>query len=129
MERLTVNRIPGFQDVSGKNQDTKAAVEAALFNYIGVSGYETIETPIVEDVDLFLRMSGGELASQMYSFTAPGGHRVALRPEFTASIVIFVFETKNIGAAIIGYFIPKSSFSLPVIFLFIESLTFATRSI
>lgn len=96
MERLTVNRIPGFHDVSGKNQDTKAAVEAALFNYIGGSGYETIETPLVEDVDLFLRMSGGELASQMYSFTAPGGHRVALRPEFTASIIrAFIDQTSQ----------------------------------
>lgn len=95
MERLTVNRIPGFHDVSGKNQGTKAAVEAALFNYIGLSGYETIETPIVEDVDLFLRMSGGELASQMYSFTAPGGHRVALRPEFTASIIRAFIDQTN----------------------------------
>ena len=50
-------------------------------------GYRRIDTPVLEETELLLRKSGGELASKMYTFTDPGGHRVSLRPEFTSSVV------------------------------------------
>jgi len=46
-----------------------------------------LELPILGPAELFLRKSGGELASQMYSFTDSGGNQVTLRPEFTAPIM------------------------------------------
>ena len=46
-----------------------------------------IETPVMEESDLFLRKSGGELAARLYSVDDPGGTRAALRPEFTASVI------------------------------------------
>ena len=52
-----------------------------------VFGYQTLELPILGPAELFLRKSGGELASQMYSFTDGGGNQVTLRPEFTAPIM------------------------------------------
>lgn len=99
MNRGPVQRIPGFHDATGAEAETKAAVEAALFDYIGLAGYARIETPVVEEAELFLRMSGGELASRMYSFTDPGGHRVALRPEFTASVIRAHIDAKTPTAA------------------------------
>jgi len=56
-------------------------------------GYRRIDTPIIERTELFLRKSGGELASQLYSFTDPGGYEVSLRPEFTAPVIRHVVET------------------------------------
>ena len=49
-------------------------------------GYHQVDTPSLEETDLLLRKAGGELASKMYTFIDPGGHRVSLRPEFTSSI-------------------------------------------
>jgi histidyl-tRNA synthetase len=58
-----------------------------LENFLDRRGYDVAATPILESTDLFLRKSGGELASQMYSFTDPSGRQVSLRPEFTSSVV------------------------------------------
>ena len=58
-------------------------------------GYQTIDTPLLEPTDLFLRKSGGELASRMYTFTDPGGNRVSLRPEFTSSAIRYYLERES----------------------------------
>lgn len=62
-------------------------------------GYRRIDTPIIERTELFLRKSGGELASQLYSFTDPGGYEVSLRPEFTAPVIRHVIETGLLSGA------------------------------
>ena len=46
-----------------------------------------METPLLEPTELFVRKSGGELTSRMYTFVDPGGRRVSLRPEFTSSVI------------------------------------------
>ena len=58
-----------------------------LSRLFSVFGYQTLELPILGPAELFLRKSGGELASQMYSFADPGGSQVSLRPELTAPIM------------------------------------------
>ena len=59
----------------------------SLSGYLGGRGYEPINTPLLEETELFVRKSGGELTSQLYTFTEPGGRRVSLRPEFTSSVI------------------------------------------
>jgi histidyl-tRNA synthetase len=59
-------------------------------------GYVPIDTPIMEETELFQRKSGGELASRLYSFVEPGGYAVSLRPEFTAPVLRHAIES---GAA------------------------------
>ncbi len=63
-----------------------------LTDLLARSGYQLVDTPILEPTELFLRQSGGALASQMYSFTDPGGQQVSLRPEFTAPIMRHYLE-------------------------------------
>jgi len=62
-------------------------IHKRLESFLDRRGYDVTATPILESTDLFLRKSGGELASQMYSFTDPSGRQVSLRPEFTSSVV------------------------------------------
>jgi len=52
-----------------------------------------VETPYLEETELFLRKSGGELASRLCSFTDPAGYPVSLRPEFTAPVLRHVIES------------------------------------
>ena len=49
-------------------------------------GYEGIETPILEPLELFLRKSGEEILARMYTFSH-WNRRLCLRPELTASVM------------------------------------------
>jgi len=52
-------------------------------------GFEKIDTPLVEDAELFVKsigMSTDIIEKQMYVFRSKGGDLLALRPEFTAGI-------------------------------------------
>ncbi|MCH7620316.1 MAG: ATP phosphoribosyltransferase regulatory subunit [Chloroflexi bacterium] len=67
--------------------DRQRSVLQRLSRLFSVFGYQKLELPILGPAELFLRKSGGELASQMYSFADAGGSQVSLRPEFTAPIM------------------------------------------
>jgi histidyl-tRNA synthetase len=59
---------------------SKARENAALF------GFKEVITPVVEPFELFNAKSGEEIRQRMFIFEDLGGRKVALRPEFTASI-------------------------------------------
>ena len=84
---LSVKRLMGMQDISEDASRTKRDLQDQLMKLMGGFGYRHLETPILEPTDLFMRKSGGELASRIYSFSDPGSHSVSLRPEFTSSIM------------------------------------------
>ncbi|HEX8226506.1 MAG TPA: histidine--tRNA ligase [Candidatus Saccharimonadales bacterium] len=50
-------------------------------------GYEDIDAPILEPLELYLAKSGEEIVNeQTYAFTDRGGRQVALRPEWTPTV-------------------------------------------
>ena len=81
-----------MQDLSQESWRHKRELQDRLLDFIGSYGYRCLETPILEPTELFLRKSGGELASRMYSFTDAGSNSVSLRPEFTAQIMRHYLE-------------------------------------
>ena len=76
------------QDERTRVNETSEAVRVFLEEW----GYDLIDTPILEDAELFVRKSGGELTRQMFTFTDLGGHRITLRPEFTSSVIRHFIE-------------------------------------
>ena len=78
--------------------DRQRSVQQRLSRLFSVFGYRTLELPILGPAELFLRKSGGELASQMYSFTDAGGSQVSLRPEFTAPIMRHYLDCAGQGS-------------------------------
>ena len=92
-----VRRLAGMRDWSGDAGRRRRAVQGRLAGFIGQYGYEMLEAPALEATELFLRKSGGSLASRMYSFTDPGANAVSLRPEFTASVMRHYLETAGEG--------------------------------
>ena len=69
--------------------------------YLSGRGYQVIDTPLLEEAELFVRKSGGELSSRLYTFVDPGGHRVSLRPEFTSSVIRhFVQESDSLDSPV-----------------------------
>ena len=80
----TVARLRGMDDVSQEAWLRRDEIQARLVRLLANYGYRRLETPMLEPTELFLRKSGGELASQLYSFTDAGSNAVSLRPEFTS---------------------------------------------
>ncbi len=50
-------------------------------------GFVKYETPIVENLELFVRKAGEEISEQIYAFQDKSGRDLALRPEITPSMV------------------------------------------
>ncbi|MEX1048681.1 MAG: histidine--tRNA ligase [Akkermansiaceae bacterium] len=88
----TFQALPGFRDFTPR--------ECAVRNYLFETwrdvarrcGYVEYETPILEDTALYLKKSGGELATQLFRFEDQGGRDVTLRPEVTASLARLVAQ-------------------------------------
>ena len=80
-------------DVAGRDYRTRADAVATLVAFLTEAGYCPIDPPLLERTDLFVRKSGGELTSGLYTFTEPGGRRVSLRPEFTSSVIRHFIES------------------------------------
>ena len=86
MQRL-VRNMPGSADLIADTAQEISTLESLLSDTVAAWGYREVRTPIVEEADLFLRKSGGELAARLYRVEDPGGRKAALRPELTASTI------------------------------------------
>ncbi len=82
-----VSRLPGMRDVSGNDHRRLRDASDRIARHLEGNGFDYVSTPLIERTELFVRKSGGELTSKLYSFTDPGGNRVSLRPEFTSSVI------------------------------------------
>nr|WP_255603325.1 ATP phosphoribosyltransferase regulatory subunit [Oscillochloris sp. ZM17-4] len=75
-----------MRDVLPDEQRATAYVRAALERTLAGHGYLPIDLPIVEQRELYLRKLGEELVGKVYEFSF-GGRELALRPEWTASLL------------------------------------------
>ena len=87
MARDLIDTLPGMRDLTDESVRRVDLAASKLRNFLEANGYVQVETPIIEDANLFVRKSGGEMASQLYTFTDPAGRTVSLRPEFTPSVI------------------------------------------
>ena len=86
-----------MRDISGEALRARKKTEDRIGSYLSRSSYDFVETPLLEETELFVRKSGGELTSKLYTFVDPGGHRVSLRPEFTSSVIrLFVQQSESL---------------------------------
>ncbi len=78
--------VRGMRDFLPKDAEKTRHVEQTARELAGLYGYEEVITPVVESYDLLTAKAGEEIRLRMYAFKDLGGRKVALRPEFTASI-------------------------------------------
>src|SRR5258708_35332951 len=81
-----IQRVRGTNDVLPPADARFRGLEAGLRRTFGQFGYQGIQTPILEPLELFLRKSGDEIVARMYSFSH-WNRRLCLRPELTASVM------------------------------------------
>ncbi|MFN8532299.1 MAG: ATP phosphoribosyltransferase regulatory subunit [Dehalococcoidia bacterium] len=93
------DRVTGARDYLPAETAIRQQVIDRLRAWFDAHGYAGIELPVLEPTDLYVRKAGGPLLAKLYSFVEPGGARVSLRPEFTASAVRLYGEARPDGGA------------------------------
>lgn len=82
-------RPRGTNDWTPEDMLKRRFVESAFVRVAQAFGFREIETPIFESLELFTAKSGPGVVGELYAFKDKGDRDIALRPEFTASIVRF----------------------------------------
>ncbi len=82
--------VRGMRDFLPSDAEKMRDVEQVSRELSKLYGYEEIITPVVESYDLLAAKTGEEIRQRMYTFEDLGGRKVALRPEFTASVARLV---------------------------------------
>ncbi len=82
-------RPRGTNDWGPDDMTKRRFVEAAFLRTAAAFGFREIQTPSFESLDLFKAKSGPGVVDELYAFQDKGGRDIALRPEFTASILRF----------------------------------------
>ena len=86
IETLEIQRVRGTNDLVPPEDRRLRELTDRLRAHVELYGYRGVDTPLIENLDLFLRKSGEEIATRMYTFTH-WNRKLCLRPEFTASVM------------------------------------------
>ena len=90
MNKVKYQNLTGMHDVLPEDQLYIKKLNKAVESVANYYGFSKIETPIVEQAELFLKSVGADtdiVGKEMYSFRTKGGDMVCLRPEGTAGIM------------------------------------------
>ena len=93
MKMLKFQKVRGMRDFLPSEAAKLRRIEATTREVASLYGFEEIITPLVERYDLLATKSGEEIKSRMFIFNDLGGRKVALRPEFTASVARLMATT------------------------------------
>lgn len=89
MKRPRFQTPTGMRDILPEDQPYYQKVSRVVQELARFYGFQKIDTPILEDAELFSRgvgLSTDIVEKQMYAFRTRGGDAVAMRPEGTAPI-------------------------------------------
>lgn len=89
----TFKTVRGMRDFLPEETEKMRYVEETARETAKLYGFEEIITPVLEPYELLSAKAGEELRERMYVFEDLGGRKIALRPEFTASIARLMATT------------------------------------
>lgn len=91
------SRLPGMRTFLPEASRSALAASDRALSFLSVAGFQRVDTPILEDSDLFARKGGGGMTGLLYTFSEPDGRRLSLRPEFTTSIIRMYVESDGLS--------------------------------
>jgi len=77
----------GTRDLFGDELARVRYVGRVMASVFQRYGYQEVETPVFESLELFTKKSGADVVKQIYAFKDKSGRKLALRPELTAPVV------------------------------------------
>lgn len=93
---MMFERPRGTRDFGPKDMLLRRRVENAFRKTCESFGFREIGTPTFENLELFTARSGPGIVKELYDFKDKGGRELALRPEFTASIMrLYANDLRN----------------------------------
>jgi histidyl-tRNA synthetase len=92
---MTLQSLPGFRDFFPEELALRSHVFAAMRGVARRYGFEEVDGPPLEALELYTDKSGDEIIGQLYAFEDKGGRSVALRPEMTPTIARMVAQRAN----------------------------------
>lgn len=82
--------VRGMRDLLPPDAERMRHVEQVSRELSKLYGFKEIITPVLETYDLLAAKTSEEIRERMYTFKDLGGRKVAMRPEFTASVARLV---------------------------------------
>lgn len=104
---MKVEKIRGFRDQYPEDMGPRKQMLGLAEERAEKFGFQKIDVPSLESMDLYRIKSGDELVSQTYSFVDKGGREVTMIPEFTPSVVRMLTARKDIPKPVRWYGTPK----------------------
>ncbi len=104
---MKIERIKGFRDHYPEDMEIRYSVFTRITNVAENFGYQRIDFPSLEYLEMYKQKSGSELVSQTFSFTDKGGREVTMIPEATPSTVRLLTARKDIPRPVRWYSLPK----------------------
>jgi histidyl-tRNA synthetase len=92
---MTLQSLPGFRDFFPEELALRSHVFTAMRTVARRYGFEEVDGPPLEALELYTDKSGDEIVGQLYAFIDKGGRSVALRPEMTPTIARMVAQRAN----------------------------------
>ena len=89
---MSFRALPGFRDFYPEEMALRRHLESAWHAAARAAGFEEVEGPPLESLDLLKAKSGDAIVDQLYAFVDKGGREVALRPELTPTVARMVAE-------------------------------------
>mgnify|MGYP001602965009 FL=1 len=90
MSKIKFQSLTGMHDILPEEQVYFQKVQKSVENIANYYSFQKIETPILENTELFSKAVGTStdiVGKEMYTFRTKGGDLVSLRPEGTAAIM------------------------------------------
>ncbi|MFW6119866.1 MAG: histidine--tRNA ligase [Petrotogales bacterium] len=82
----------GTRDFTPEEMEKRRYIEENMASTFKSYGYEEIQTPTFETLELFTAKSGDSIIEEIYDFSDKSGRELALRPELTAPVMRFYVE-------------------------------------
>lgn len=86
MSRRYIHTPEGVRDIYGREFAKKLLIENKIHETISSYGYEDIQTPTFEYMDIFSEEIGTTPSRELYKFFDKDGNTLVLRPDFTPSV-------------------------------------------
>lgn len=87
---MAFQALPGFRDFYPETMALRRHIERAWHAAAKAAGFEEIDGPPLESLELFKAKSGAAIADELYAFTDKGDREVALRAELTPTLARMV---------------------------------------
>jgi histidyl-tRNA synthetase len=83
----SIPKVKGTVDWLPTDHERLLAIESRLLREFSLAGFDRLNTPVLEPVELHERKSGAGIVGKLFEVSGLSGPRVCLRPELTAGVV------------------------------------------